>query len=384
MSKTILESHKHPKYPRLYIQLRQRSRFYQSVVFLDDRKQQKSLQTDQLATAFKLGEQWYRKMLRASVADARQHPFDRLATDATMAELFSSFRLPLLPKKRAYVDQKWSAIAEFWRTWTVTEVTTQTFKEFYAWRRRRKTPLGTVPTNHTLHKDMMVIRQLLTYAIEEEQISALPLIPKIGKIDTNPRPWLERVEWEHLISTSQARIKEVENNRRLKRFREDLDDFLMFMIESMMRVDEMRALTVGQCRLVPATDDGQLEYLVINVKGKTGHRNVVAGGFAPIVFESRRQGRKPTDLLWPVHQRDAFRELLIAAGLRTDVFGHTRNLKSIRATAISFRILAQAPTPNLLLIARNAGTSVAMIDQFYARRLTAEMGAQQLSAVIGV
>lgn len=61
---SILGQHEHPKYSRLSIQLRHKSRFYQDVVFLDGRKVQKSLKTDQLSTAFKLGEQWYRKLLR--------------------------------------------------------------------------------------------------------------------------------------------------------------------------------------------------------------------------------------------------------------------------------------------------------------------------------
>jgi hypothetical protein len=34
---------------------------------------------------------------------------------------------------------------------------------------------------------------------------------------------------------------------------------------------------------------------------------------------------------------------------------------------------------NLLLIARNAGTSVSMLDLFYAKRLTAEMHKHELS-----
>jgi hypothetical protein len=121
-------------------------------------------------------------------------------------------------------------------------------------------------------------------------------------------------------------------------------------------------------------------YVVIDVRGKTGHRTAIAGGLAPVIFASRSDGFKPGDHLWAHGQRDAFRELLIAAGLRTDTFGNNRNLKSIRATAISFRILAQAPNPDLLMIARNAGTSVAMIDQFYAKRLSSEMGAGQLSS----
>jgi hypothetical protein len=46
-------------------------------------------------------------------------------------------------------------------------------------------------------------------------------------------------------------------------------------------------------------------------------------------------------------------------------------MKSLRATAISFRVLKG---DDLWLIARNAGTSITMIDTFYARRLSAELG----------
>jgi hypothetical protein len=153
---------------------------------------------------------------------------------------------------------------------------------------------------------------------------------------------------------------------------------MVFLVESMMRVNELRDLTVGQVRVVPKAKQ-QAPYLVIDVQGKRGHRQAIAGGSAVTIFKRRSAGLTPTDRLWAHGQRDSFRELLIAAKLRTDAFGMERNLKSLRATAISFRILAQAPTPNLLMIARNAGTSVNMIDAFYARRLSAEMGAPELS-----
>ncbi len=81
--------------------------------------------------------------------------------------------------------------------------------------------------------------------------------------------------------------------------------------------------------------------------------------------------------VFPQHHRDAFRELLKAADLYTDAQGFTRNYKSLRATSISFALLE--PSPNLLAIARNAGTSLTMIDQFYARRLSSEMHLDQLS-----
>jgi len=48
----------------------------------------------------------------------------------------------------------------------------------------------------------------------------------------------------------------------------------------------------------------------------------------------------------------------------------------MRATAMCFRLLDERNL-NVLMIAPNAGTSVAMIDAFYARRLSAEMHASE-------
>jgi hypothetical protein len=44
-----------------------------------------------------------------------QHPFARLTTDPTIAELFASYCTALEPRKHGYTRQKWSPIAPFWR-----------------------------------------------------------------------------------------------------------------------------------------------------------------------------------------------------------------------------------------------------------------------------
>ena len=73
----------------------------------------------------------------------------------------------------------------------------------------------------------------------------------------------------------------------------------------------------------------------------------------------RRSGEKHTD---------AFRELLIAADLRTNAFEVKRNAKCLRPTAISHWLLDQ-PTIPLSWLAANCGTSITMLQQFYVRRL---------------
>ncbi len=379
MARTLLETHKHPQYPRLALDLRADSRFYQARTYLDGKVWLKSTKTGALPTAFKIAEVWYKAQLKASVSEARQHPLDKLTTDPTIGELFANYRLTLPKHRREYVDIKWGAIGYYWRAITAPDVTPQLIREFYRSRRRKKTQMGTVVTNNTLHKDITLLRQILTYAVEEGHLSALPSIPKSGKIEANPRPWLTRSEWDTLRAESAERLKEADGNAKLKVQRQDLHDFVLWLVESMLRIDELRELTCGQVKVVT----GPPKHLLLDVQGKRGHRTTVVAGEAVKIFERRSQGLKASDRLFPVGQRDAFRELLIAAKLRTDSFGNTRNLKSLRATAISMRILAGAPSPNLLAIARSAGTSLAMLDEYYAKRLGAELfGAELTQSVL--
>ena len=67
-----------------------------------------------------------------------------------------------------------------------------------------------------------------------------------------------------------------------------------------------------------------------------------------------------------------FANVLGAAGLKKGQVGQTRTMYSLRHTAIMFRLL-YGKGIDLLTLARNARTSVQMIEKFYASQLTAEM-----------
>lgn len=370
----------HPKFPRLKLERRANSRFYQQRTFLDGKVVQKSTKTADLNTAFKLAEVWYRDLLRASVSEKKRHSIDRLVAP-TVSDVFKAYkdqkRLP--DSQRKYALMKWSTIADFWRTIRVTDVTPETFEEFFTWRRRYKTRSKTTVKNHTIHKDVMVIRQILKFAIQKGYIDSLPFIPKIGKIDPNPRPWLARDEWLLLSVISQDRIKEAPNAR-VREQRQDLRDQMIWVVASMMRIGEMLDLRFQDCR-VEALNKKE-EILICQVNGKRGHRTVVAPQECVDIWKRRQKGRKESDRIFPVHHRDAFRELLDYTELRIDSkTGEQRNFKSLRATGISLRILGDPDNPkepNLLMISKNAGTSYQSIDNFYAKRLTAEHGRKTL------
>jgi hypothetical protein len=101
---------------------------------------------------------------------------------------------------------------------------------------------------------------------------------------------------------------------------------------------------------------------------------------AAAIYERRLKHAQPTDLIFPHGCRNGFRELLKAARLRDNAQGFRRNLKSVRATSISTALLNN-PNLNLTVLARNSGTSVQMVDEFYANRLTPEMFKHELSAM---
>lgn len=379
----ILENHVHPKHPRLYVQLRSNSKVYQALTFLDGKKRQKALKkTTKLTTAFKLAEEWYQDQCRASVSVGHKHPLERLAVEPLLSELFTSYKATLdSPKKRAYAAMKWSAMKDFWGTKTPSEITAQTFREFYTWRRRNSKAERL--RNHTLHKDMMVVRQLLKFAVQEGHLNTLLIIPKVGRIEPNVRPWLTEQEWAHLRDVSMTRIAYAaqDGETRLASRCSDTDDFMRFMVDSMCRVDELRTLRFRDCSLETGAQKRQI--LVGQVTGKRGTRDMVAGSDAASIYKARLKragGNRDALIFEGGHYRDSFRELLLAAELRQDTQGFPRNFKSLRSTAISFAILEGGKNPNLLMIARNAGTSVAMIDQFYAKRLTAHLWKDELGA----
>jgi len=74
-----------------------------------------------------------------------------------------------------------------------------------------------------------------------------------------------------------------------------------------------------------------------------------------------------------------FRRVLDAAGLRTGTRGQNRTLYSLRHTAITFRLL-YGQGIDLLTLAKNARTSVEMIERFYASELNAEMNVGMLQS----
>jgi hypothetical protein len=281
--------------------------------------------------------------------------------------------------KRHSHQQQWNNAREFFKLWDVQDITPKALNDFLKSRRDAAAKNGRMLSASTLHKDLVTIRQVLKHAVLEGWLTTLPSpFPPVGQIKANPRPWLDPDEWVTLQRVAKSRVAEEGQNPRSQRQREELYDFCLLMVHSCARVDELRRLRVRDCS-VKTLAEKKRPYLEMRIRGKTGDRKSIGWSGAVSAYQRlvKRGELQPDAPLFREHHRDGFRELLVAAGLRTDSFGNVRNLKSLRSTALMMRIKAN-PRINLKLLADNAGTSVAMLDSFYLKRLTVDLNVEEL------
>ena len=223
----------------------------------------------------------------------------------------------------------------------------------------------------TIKHDFNTIRQVLKYCVLRKHIQSLPEFPKKSKKDIpSPRPYFELDEWKLLQKISQDRIKRSRGSRQ-KYEREQLHDFMIFMVHTGMRVDEVLRTTFGNVKTYTKKD--KTKELRININGKTGIRKVrgmIGSVRAYERLKKRNDKHNPTDFLFPQNHRDGLNALLKETGLKQDSQSRTRNAKSFRSTYIMYRLLAKQP---IKAVAVNCGTSSNVIDSYYARFITIDM-----------
>jgi len=229
----------------------------------------------------------------------------------------------------------------------------------------------------TVKYDFLGLRQVLKYAMIQGWIKSLPIFPETKKIESNPRPWFSPEEWKVLKDASGERIKHARGKRQ-KWEREQLHDFMIFIVHTGVRVEEALRIQFQDC-IIENKENNADKKLKIELEGKTGIRIAFGTQTAVNVYERlmKRNSPKKTDLLFPKNHRDGLNSLLKETNLKCDRFGNVRNAKSFRSTYIMLRLIkGKVPIKN---IAVNCGTSTHVIDKYYAKYLTADMISESLS-----
>ncbi len=226
--------------------------------------------------------------------------------------------------------------------------------------------------------------KVLKYAHRLDMIDRLPQMPTIKGKD-GIRGWFSEEEYQRLLAGIEAAIDAGMAVRHVP-VQRDLHFLAELMVATMLRPSDVKLLQHKHIEIV----EGKRLYLrittsfsktinspvVSTAEGVAVYQRLVAyqaalgfGDADDFLFYPQYTNRKhASDIL-----RRQFAAVLDSLGMRQSPQGEPRTLYSLRHSAIMFAILGG--DTNLLKIARNARTSPDMIDRFYARHLTAEMGA---------
>ncbi len=249
----------------------------------------------------------------------------------------------------------------------------------------------------SLNQYLQSLRAVFKLAYAEQLIARIPSFPKIKKTST-PRGGFTVAEYRQLVTTAMqlSRIPHVPKPAthrsraggiftKTESVPKEMAWLIRFMVNGFMRPSDILHVQHRHVEIVR----GEHVYLRLTLPETKRHNTpIVTLPPAVHVYEKLRNVRskegmaKPDDYLFlpSIRKRRAaglvlaqyFNTILNAADLRHGRLGQVRTLYSLRHTAITLRLL-YGKRIDLLTLARNARTSVQMIEQFYASQLTAEM-----------
>ena len=240
----------------------------------------------------------------------------------------------------------------------------------------------------TLKKHTNLISKILKLALRENIIDRMPLIPSI-KLDDSPRGWFSVKEYDLLKKTA-SKMGEEGVVVRGHPITKEMVYLITFMTNTFLRPSDLKHLKHRNIEIVK----NENSYLRITTESsKTVNHPIVSMEAAIGIYEdicNLRSAVKVDDYVFfpEILNRDfalttisrLFNEILNKANLKNAPHGEPRTLYSLRHTSIMLR-LTKGDHIDLLTLARNARTSVDMIERFYAKPLSAEMNVDKLQSM---
>lgn len=239
-------------------------------------------------------------------------------------------------------------------------------------------------------------RNVMKGALDDGVIPFVPVTPKPKTKAQVPRPFFR---FHPLVSKTEDQydrickaIKECVKNGTVVRgtpITHEFYDLVLFLTNSFLRptYSELYALKHSDVAITNENTENKntsLKTLRLNVrKGKTGSRHVSTMPTCVSVYEricARKPNRNADDYLFfnDYPNRDhamrvAQNQLNFAlknAGLERDPYTNQKHtMYSFRHTAICMRLVLSKGEVNIFTLAKNAGTSVEIIENFYAKKL---------------
>lgn len=293
-----------------------------------------------------------------------------------------------------FLDAK--VLPEF-RELDVTEMDYERLEKFVA-------KIGSDLSGSSIQRYLGLIRKVLDYALNRNFIKGIPKFPQIPKRD-EPRGWFKPNEYATLLKRAKELVgheyviranpkgnqKQGNVIRKLK-FTSELPHLIAFMTNSFIRPTDIKNMQHKHVEIVRQDHT----YLRLTLPESKKHdKPIVTLEKAVDVYEQLKAEHVKDNRAEPdnyvfmpeFENRDTalrrlqqqFNYLLDDLGYKTGPRGEERTIYSLRHTCIMHRLL-EGGNIDLLTLARNARTSVEMIDRFYASELNGEMNIEALQS----
>lgn len=239
-------------------------------------------------------------------------------------------------------------------------------------------------------KNLAFIKKIMKHAARIDAIQYVPEFPTVAHKDS-PRGWLQLEEYKKLCRHAHQLAKKGVEIRG-KPITKELNLLIRFMVNTFLRPSDVKLLKHKHVEVVIRDS----KYLRITTDfSKTEKSPVISMASAIPVYEAlqkyqkeRGYGKTNDFIFLPQYQNRQFAieimgrmfdEALKAAHLKTSNAGVNRTLYSLRHTAIMFRLTMG--DVDIITLAKNARTSIEMIERFYGNHLTAEMNVEKLQSM---
>ena len=291
-------------------------------------------------------------------------------------------------------------VVKFWREYAGTRaidaVDDRALRDYLPWRRAYYTGVAQLPQNAKLHPtdktlqwEIMLGKALIKFAHEQGYRGSKPLptwsfTPKVKRV----RPAFTVMEYRQLYRVMRQWAAEPVTEA-WSHSRQLLRDYVLILANSGLRVGEANSLQWRD--VVPFVDEHGRKNVQLHVRGKTGQRVVIprvrvamfldrlsrlydGADSGDLVFRMR-DGSAVTTLI------DQFNVVLALAGLTHNSAGEKYTLYSLRHF---YAVQALTKGIDIYTVARNMGTSVKIIEDYYGRHATPVESAGKLGGRVRV
>ncbi len=279
-------------------------------------------------------------------------------------------------------------IFDFFKARSLHKINAEVLTEFITFLTHKNLAVATIQGY------MAQTRKLLKLLCGKGVIQTVPAFPSL-KAQLTSRGAFTLTEYKTILRKSKD-LRDVifsswgaRNKRWIKseyhQMPHEMNWLIRFMVYTFVRPGDIRQIKNKHVEIIR----GAYHYLRLNLPEVKRHKAATVS-LPPAVqifeqvlaYQTSRGYGKPDDyVFFPEEQNRrlvldiagwAFNWILKDLGIKAGPHGTDRSLYSLRHTAITFRLI-YGGNIDLLTLARNARTSVEMIDKFYASTLSAEM-----------